>query len=536
MRQPSRMVLLLPVFALAAAPSPVGAGEPAESILKIYATQLASNYGTPWKAGTPRSISGSGFVIPGHRILTNAHVVSDATFIQVRRYGDSERVPARLLHVSDEADLALLTVDAPGFFDPIPPLDLSALPELRQEILVLGFPVGGDTLSVTRGVVSRIESQPYVHGHVELLAGQIDSAVNPGNSGGPVLADGKVVGVVMQVSKEADKIAYMVPTPVVEHFLADVADGRLDGVPEAAFRWQRLEGADLRRKYALPADETGVLVLDTVSGSAAASVLRANDILLSVDGKRIGTDGTIEFRPRERTAFTFLLQRRQVGEEVPVEVLREGRKVHAELRLDRRLGAESLVRGPLYGDRPQYFVFGGLAFCPLTVNYATAWGEDWWNSAPRHLTGLLGRAVRFEGEEAVVLCGVLQSELNAGYEESAEALIVKADGQPVRNLRHLVEIVESQELGLLALETHEGKQIVLDRERARLEGPAILARYQVTYDRSDDLAAGVPGFGRPVATSAGAGHARAPLRAGLRPPACGRDRNCGDLATGAASR
>ena len=499
MRQASR-VLLLPV-ALATAFPCVAAAELPDAIVKIYSTQLASNYGAPWKTGTPRSVSGSGFVIAGHRILTNAHVVSDATFIQVRRYGESEKVPGRLLHVSTEADLALLTVDAPGFFDGIPSLDLGGLPELRQEILVLGFPVGGDTLSVTRGVVSRIETQSYVHGDVELLAGQIDSAVNPGNSGGPVLGDGKVVGVVMQVSKEADKIAYMVPTPVVEHFLADVADGRLDGVPEAAFRWQRLEGADLRRKYALPAGETGVLVLDTVAASAAASVLRAGDILLSVDGKRIGTDGTIEFRPRERTAFTFLLQRRQIGEAVPVEVLRDGRKVRADLRLDRRLGDGSLVRGPLYGEHPHYFVFGGLAFCPVTVNYAKAWGDDWWDHAPRHLTGLIGRSVRSEGEEAVVVCSVLRAELNSGYEESAEALVLKADGQQVHNLRHLVEIVESRETGLLVLETHEGKQIVLDRERARREGPAILARYQVSHDRSEDLFAAGGGPARPLASS-----------------------------------
>jgi S1-C subfamily serine protease len=504
MSQASRVLLL--GIVLVAASSRVGSGEPADAIVKVYATQLAPNYGAPWKAGTPRSVSGSGFVIPGRRIVTNAHVVSDATFIQVRRYGDSERVPARLLHVSDDADLALLTVDAPGFFDDTPALDFGRLPELRQEILVLGFPVGGDTLSVTRGVVSRIESQSYVHGDVELLAGQIDSAVNPGNSGGPVLGDGKVVGVVMQVAKEADKIAYMVPTPVVEHFLADVADGRLDGVPEAAFRWQRLEGADLRRRYALPAGETGVLVLDTVEGSAAARVLRAGDILLSVDGRRLGTDGTIELRPRERTAFTYLLQRRQIGEAVPIEVLREGRKVRAELRLDRRLGSESLVRGPLYGERPRFFVFGGLAFCPLTVNYAKAWGDDWWDRAPRHLTALLGRPVRSAGEEAVVVCGILRAELNSGYEESAEALIVKADGQPVRNLRHLVEVVESRESGLLVLETHEGRQIVLDRERARREGPAILARYQVPHDRSDDLVAVGSGPGRPVATSAAPGY------------------------------
>ncbi len=384
MRQAGAAVTILSLLAvlLPGASSPASAAEPPDAVLKIYATQLISDYGTPWKAGSSRTVSGSGFVIAGHRILTNAHVVSDATFLQVRRYGESERVPARVLYASNEADLALLTVDQPGFFDPIPPLDLGSLPELRQEILVLGFPLGGDTLSVTRGVVSRIESQTYVHSSAELLAGQIDSAVNPGNSGGPVLGDGKVVGVVMQVASGADKIAYMVPTPVVEHFLADVADGRYDGVPQAAFRWQRLEAADLRRKYALPPSETGVLILDTMAGSAAAEVLRAGDILLSIDGKPIGNDGTIEFRSRERTAFTFLVERRQIGDQVALELLREGRTIHTALRLDRRVGAGSLVPGPLYGERPRYYIFGGLAFCPVTVNYAQAWGEDWWNRAP----------------------------------------------------------------------------------------------------------------------------------------------------------
>jgi S1-C subfamily serine protease len=474
---------------LSGAPSPSSAAEPSDAVLKIYSTQLTSDYGAPWKPGSSRSVSGSGFVISGGRILTNAHVVSDATFIQVRRYGDAERVPARVLHVSDAADLALLTVDEPGFFDSIAPLELGDLPELRQEILVLGFPLGGDTLSVTRGVVSRIESQAYVHANVEMLAGQIDSGVNPGNSGGPVLGDGKVVGVAMQVSKEADKIAYMVPTPVVEHFLADVADGRYDGVPRTTFRWQRLEAADLRRKYALPDSGAGVLVLDTMAGSEAAGVLRAGDVLLSVDDKPIGTDGTIELRPRERTAFTVLLQRRQVGDRVALSVLREGRTIPLSLRLDRRAGAGSLVPGPLYGERPRYYIFGGLAFCPVTVNYAQAWGEDWWNRAPRHLLALLGRTARFEDEQAVVVCSVLRSELNSGYEEVSEDLIVKADGQAVRSLAHLIEVIESRDTGLLALETHEGKQVVFDRERALREGPEILARYQVPTDRSEDFVA-----------------------------------------------
>jgi S1-C subfamily serine protease len=480
--------------------------DPRDAVLKVFATQLSPNYGAPWKPGAARTVSGSGFVIDGHRILTNAHVVSDTTFIQVRKYGDSERVPARLLYVSHEADLALLTVDAPRFFDPITPLRLGGLPELRQEVLVLGFPLGGDTLSVTRGVVSRIENQTYVHSGMQLLAGQIDSAVNPGNSGGPVLADGAVVGIAMQVTTGTDNIAYMIPTPVVRHFLEDVADQRYDGVPEAGFRWQRLEASDLRRRYALPPARTGVLVLGTTAGSGAEEVLRPGDVVLSIDGQPVGTDGTIQFRQHERTTFSYLIQQHQIGERASLEILREGGLRHVDLLLDRPLGDGKLVPGPLYDDRPPYYIFGGLAFCPVTVNYIEAWGDEWWARAPRHLLALLDRRAHFEREQAVVLCSVLSAELNSGYEESAESLIVKADGQPVRNLRQLVGIIEGRERGLLVLETQDGRQIALDRERARREGPGILARYQVSRDRSEDLAvAAGPDAARTVARGGAGG-------------------------------
>jgi S1-C subfamily serine protease len=463
------------------------AAEPRDAVVKIYATRLLPQNGAPWRPGSPSNVSGSGFVVDGQMILTNAHIVRDATFVQVRRYGDAERATARVLHVSHEADLALLGVDAPGFFDEIAPLELGRLPQLRQEVVVVGFPLGGDTLSVTRGVVSRIEHQTYVHSQVSLLAGQIDSAVNPGNSGGPVLAEERVVGVAMQGNDGADNIAYMIPAPVVERFLADVADGRYDGVPRAGLRWQRLEATDLRRRYGLPPSGGGVLVLETAAGCDTARVLRTGDVLLSIAGQAIGADGTVEFRQNERTAFELLLQQRQVGDRVPVEVFREGRIEKEELILGPPRGGDKLVPGPTGGEPPSYFIFGGLAFCSLTTSYLQAWRE-WWKTAPKHFLTLLDRYPSFEGERRVVLCGFMPASVNAGYQGLGERLIVEADGQPVRNLRHLVEVVEARDTGLLLLETHAGEQIALDRERARREGPRILALYRIPTDRSDDLA------------------------------------------------
>jgi S1-C subfamily serine protease len=225
--------LLLIVFLMIITPdySSLAQANVREAIVKVYTVSNYPDYYNPWSMQGPRASSGSGCIIENNLILTNAHVVSNQTFLQVRKYGDTERYRARVVAVSHLTDLALLTVDEPEFFTQTPFLSFGELPEIQQEVLVYGFPVGGDMLSITKGVISRIEHQPYVHSSSVFLAGQIDAAINPGNSGGPVLVDGKIVGVVMQGIPSAQNIGYMVPIPVIHHFFADLEDGILDGYP-----------------------------------------------------------------------------------------------------------------------------------------------------------------------------------------------------------------------------------------------------------------------------------------------------------------
>ncbi len=172
-----------------------------DSMVKIYCVQNEPDYDNPWNMKGPETFSGSGCVIEGNRILTNAHVVSDHTYIMVRLHGQSEKHPAKVIAVSHDADLALLTVEDASFFAGGKPLKFGELPEIEQEVVVYGFPEGGDSLSTTKGVISRIENQRYVHTWITLLAGQLDAAINAGNSGGPVLVGDRIVGVVMQGRK-----------------------------------------------------------------------------------------------------------------------------------------------------------------------------------------------------------------------------------------------------------------------------------------------------------------------------------------------
>ena len=132
------------------------------------------------------------------------------------------------------------------FFEGVTPIPVGDLPSLSDRVSVLGYPVGGDRLSITEGIVSRIEMSQYAQSQRRLLAVQIDAAINAGNSGGPVVADGKIVGVAFQGYDEGQNIGYMIGAPVVQHFLTDMENGTFDGFPDLGITTQYLESSSHR--------------------------------------------------------------------------------------------------------------------------------------------------------------------------------------------------------------------------------------------------------------------------------------------------
>ena len=193
--------------------------------------------------------------------------------------------------------------------------------------------MGGDTLSITKGVVSRIEHQPYVHSSITLLAGQIDAAINPGNSGGPVIVDGKIVGVVMQGIPSSQNIGYMVPAPIIKHFFEDLSDEQLDGFPNLGVYMQYMENPDIREKYTMPVNITGVLVNQVIPGSSADGIIQPGDVILSIDDSPIANDGTVEFRAKERTNLAYIVQKHQIGDDLNLKILRNGKVQNLSVNL-----------------------------------------------------------------------------------------------------------------------------------------------------------------------------------------------------------
>ncbi len=460
--------------------SPSCAQDVKEAVVKIYTVYNRHNYYDPWQMYRQEMRSGSGCIIDGGRILTNAHVVGDQTFIQVKRAGQARKYTAFVKMVAHECDLAILGVEDNSFFSGVEPLKIGELPRVRDRVAVYGFPQGGDELCITEGVVSRVEHNWYAHSQEYLLTCQIDASINPGSSGGPVIKDDKIVGVAFQASS-GENIGYMVPSPIIEHFLRDIEDDRYDGIPSIGISCQKMENPDIRQSYRMTEGQTGVLITKIYLGSPARGLLRPEDVILSIDGKSIANDGTIEFRKGERTSFKYLVQSKFIGDTLELQVLRDGELKNVEVKLTKTLDAFHLVPNEQYDTRPVYYILGGLVFEPLTLNFLKTWGMQWYTDAPRDLVNyyFLGEPTK-DRKEVVILVKVLADEVNIGYHNRRYEVISEVNGKKIRDMRDLVDAFENNKGKYHVIVNERGYRIVLDREKAKESTQRILKKYNIS--------------------------------------------------------
>ncbi|MHC4913110.1 MAG: trypsin-like peptidase domain-containing protein, partial [Planctomycetota bacterium] len=151
-----------------------------KSVVLIRSVSQAFDYTIPWKQTAMSQGIGSGFVVGGKRILTNAHNVSNAKYIEVKKENIAKRYRGTVAFIGHDCDLAILTVDDESFFEGTVALDLAGIPKVNTTVSTYGFPVGGSRISVTEGVVSRIEMDIYTHSGADMhLVIQTDAAINP---------------------------------------------------------------------------------------------------------------------------------------------------------------------------------------------------------------------------------------------------------------------------------------------------------------------------------------------------------------------
>jgi serine protease Do len=267
----------------------------------------------PGQPGTPdeRRSSGSGFIIreDGY-LVTNAHVVGDAERIQVR-LSDGRRFDARLVGLDERVDVALLKIEAKGV--PVAQLGDSNRTRVGEFVLALGHPFGLEQ-TVSFGIVSR-KGAPIQVAAPGFEFIQTDAAVNPGNSGGPLVnMAGEVVGVNSMAAVNGS-IGFAIPVNLVKALLPQLAEkGKVE------WGWLGVSIAEVPdediAKFGLK-DAKGVLIRQVVPGQPAdQGGIKANDVVLSVDGAAV--EG-----PRD---LQRIISSAPVGTSVKISLMREGKE------------------------------------------------------------------------------------------------------------------------------------------------------------------------------------------------------------------
>ncbi|HET9620280.1 MAG TPA: trypsin-like peptidase domain-containing protein [Kofleriaceae bacterium] len=468
------------------------------SVVKLFTIVKEPNYYQPWNLEYQKTSGGSACIVPGHRILTNAHVVSNLLYVQALKPGDSRKYTARVLHVDHDTETALLTVDDPEFFAGTVPVRFGELPFRNAKVSVYGFPMGGNELCITAGIVSRIEVRSYTHSQRHLLALQTDAAINPGNSGGPVFMNDELIGIAFQSYKQKDleKSGYVVPIPIIRHLFEDLEDGEISGVPDLGIYTQKIENDAMRAYVGLSGGRTGVLVTRVVHASSADGVLAEGDVLTAIDGTPVASDGSVPLRTHDRVHFSYLVSRYQVGQSCRLEILRAGaaRTVSVQLRK-----LVTLVPPPQPGHRPSYFIFAGLVFLPLTYDYMTTW--KWENVTPRFKHYYYSRLPSARHAQVVLVNQVLAHDINVGYHQIHGAVVERINGIDIVALRDVPRALAAPLGGfhVIELDYHGmrgessdyhstyGTRIVIDAASAARATEEILAQNGIASDRSPDL-------------------------------------------------
>jgi len=439
------------------------------SVVKVFSTMRYPDPFKPWTKQAPTEATASGVVIEGNRILTNAHAVLYASQVQVQANAAGDKVSATVIAIAPGIDLALLKLDDATFFDTHKPLPrASQLPQIKDAVLAYGFPAGGNSLSITKGIVSRIEFVSYNY-PVSGLRIQIDAAINPGNSGGPAIADNKMIGLAFsRAGGDTQNIGYIIPNEEVELFLKDVADGVYDGKPSMYDDLQTLENPALREFLKLDKSVEG-MVVHRPDKSDAEYPLKEWDVITHVGATPIDNQGMIKLGKDLRVQFGYEIQHVAKDGKLPLTIVRAGKTMHIELPVS---AEHPTLVADLHGGYPPYFIYGPMCFSVATRQMLSNFDS---NAGMMRVLSFLKSplaSMAFDSpspelQELVVISSpFFPHKLANGYSSAIGSVVYSINGTPVQSLKHLVELLRDLKDPFVTVEFNQkgGEALVFSRQ------------------------------------------------------------------------
>ena len=275
--------------------------------------------------------AGSGFIVRDDGLIaTNRHVVSDKEAAYTVITSAGKKYSAKVLAIDPVEDVALIKIEGGGF----PRINLGNSDSLQigQTVIAIGNALGEFQNTVSVGVVSGLQRSLVASGEELRSVIQTDAAINPGNSGGPLLnLEGEAIGINTALAQDAQNIGFALPIRVVNRDIDKLQKQGKITYPFLGVRYQMITES-LKKEKNLSLDEGAYVIggdgLEAVTpGSPAVQAgLKAGDIITKLSGEAVTKDHPL----------SELIQKHEVGENVSITYVRDGKELKVQLLLAER--------------------------------------------------------------------------------------------------------------------------------------------------------------------------------------------------------
>ena len=457
-----------------------------DSLVKVNATSQSFSPHIPWQKQPPGARRGLGVVLQGRRILVTGQMVADATYIELELPESGQKLPAKVVAVDYEANVALLVASAipakaEEFFSGLKPMAVDTSARIGDALSIWQTGRVGD-LIVTPMRISKVMTQPYVVETSTFLVyeatGIIRSEANSFTL--PVVKGGKLAGLLLRYDSK-NQVATLLPAPIIEHFLKDESDGKYEGFPSLGIEIQQTLDEQFREYLGMKNGTKGAFISGVSKDASAEKIgVKKGDIILSINGLAVDSRGDYQDPQFGALSISHIVRGRSfVGDKVEMKVLRDGKEETLNGTLLRKQPSDYLVPPYIFDRGPNYVMMGGLLFQELSQPYLNAFGGDRQSGPVLRLSHIADHPEEYEKEgrkKLVFLSAVLPTPSVQGYERLGGQVVNKVNGQSIKDLGDLADAFAKPVDGIHTVELRDFPRflhldaISVERDNLKLVG------------------------------------------------------------------
>ncbi|HBR95373.1 MAG TPA: hypothetical protein DEA90_14525 [Opitutae bacterium] len=449
------------------------------ALVEIEISKTAYNYRLPWNTSSQQSRK-NGIIIGAHQILTTADGFSGQTLCRVRKGGITNQYTANLKWINYYANIAILDVENPVFWEGMRPTRLSENIPQSGELQIIRWRNG--RIEERAAEIVRLSIGKSKMSYVNHLTVSASTEMDGTGWAEVILSDNEIVGLTSSYSN--DKLNIL-PAPFIASVLKQQTSGQDLGIGHFDFSVMSGKNPALLQSKGMTNTDIGVVVTKVGAHRLAANTLHVGDVLLAINGFEIDNDGKYIDPTYGRLSLYGLATRdKHAGETLPMRIWRDHQELTIDYILPRAAFEKDLVPQHLYDQAPEYLIAGGLLFQPITGPYLRTYGKN----KPLLLDYYSYQAELPERHGLVILSSVIPDDYNHGYESIRQLIVDRINGQTIHTLADISKALAQpqDEFHRIEFMPDQGlKHMVLDAATMEAATQRILKHYNIPKAGSD---------------------------------------------------